>query len=207
MANPWDFSTPVWLTECQDYPTFEGSVCVSPLPSDYCPYVSAGQVRKMVSTVSGLGHFEGESIMAQMDGDIPRDADGNEASNNFLVTGGVINFSKKAAIIHAGLGYIGLIRFLKSSDGSQIGTGQFKMRRLYLAALRIYKTAGIKIGIDENSLDPLLDSDETGLISGDREKLPNTTWAKDVEFVIKQDKPLPAEILAVLFRAEVEEKL
>jgi hypothetical protein len=27
MANPWDFSTPVWLTECHDLPTFVGSEC------------------------------------------------------------------------------------------------------------------------------------------------------------------------------------
>jgi hypothetical protein len=165
-----------------------------------CEYVSGGEVRKMVSSVTGLTHLEGETIKVQMDGNVPKD-------NSFLVTSGAITLPSPAAVVHAGLGYDGTIRLLKTSDGSPYGTGQTKMRRVYLAVLRLYKTLGLKIGIDEDNLDPIFDEDQTDLFTGDQDKLPNTTWSKEVEVVIKQDKPLPAYILAAVSKSEVEEKL
>lgn len=176
-------------------------------PDNFCDYVSRGQVRKMISTVTGLNHLEGETIKVQMDGDVPRNSSGKEQTNAFTVSGGSITLPKKAAVIHAGLGYDGTIKMLKPNNGSQLGTAQTKMRRIYASALRLYRTLGLSVGIDDSHLDELFQTTQTVPFSGDYDKLPNTSWRKDTEFVIKQTKPAPAYVLAAILRSETEEKL
>jgi hypothetical protein len=197
--SAWDFASgTVWHLNCDDYPDFVGSPCAD----DICEYVQGGQVRKMVTTISGLDHLEGEYVKAQTDGALP------SGPNLFLVTSGDITLPEKAAVVHAGLPYDGTIRLLKSSDGSQVGTGQTKMRRVFLGVLRLYRSLGLKIGIDEDDLSPVFDTDPAlPLYTGDQDKLPSTYHTKEAEVVIKQEDPLPAEILAVVLRSDVEEKL
>lgn len=167
----------------------------------YCAYVSSGQVRKMVTTITGLSHLNGEAIQVQVDGALPT------GDNAFTVSGGSITLPAKAAVVHAGLPYQGTIQMLKTSDGSNIGTGQTKMRRVYLAALRITRSLGIKVGIDATHTDPIFDGTPAlPLVSADQDKFPNTGWDQEVEFVIKQDLPLPAHILSIILRSEIEEK-
>ena len=200
LENSWDFDTPVWYTNCEDYPDFVGSSCL-------CPYIAGGQIRKMIDRVNGLDHLEGELIKVQMDGILPTDENGELVENSFEVLGGEIQLPKKAAVVHAGLGYTGKIQLLKSSEGSQLGTGQFKMRRVYLGALRLYRSLGLKIGLDEDHLDPISDDDPAlPLYTGDIDKLPNANWDKETEMIIQQEEPLPAQILAIILRSEVEEK-
>lgn len=179
------------------------------IPIDACPYVRGGQIRRMVDNVEGLGHLEGETVMVQMDGNVPKNEAGKEVTNSFVVTDGTLvpALPKKAAVIHVGLGYDGIIKMLKSNDGSQLGTGQTKMRRTYMSAIRMLKTLGLVIGSDDQHLDAVFPNSQTTLFSGDQKKLPNSTWKEDTEVIIKQTKPLPAYILAVINRSEVEEKL
>lgn len=166
----------------------------------YCPYVSQGQVRKMVSNVTGLDHLEGEKVFVQADG-LPED------SKEYTVVSGTLDsdLPRKAAVIHVGLKYTGRIRLLKPSDGNPAGTGQMKMRRIFLAGIRVFRSLGFKIGIDEDHLDPvILGKPKLPLISGDLEKLPNTKWKKDAQLTIIQDKPMPLFILALINQSEVE---
>lgn len=196
MANPWDFdSGTVWFTNCGDYPDFVGSECDSTL----CPYVEDGQVRKMVTTITGLSHLNGLAIQVQMDGVVPD-------NNTFTVSGGSITLPEKAAVVHAGLSYEGTIQMLKPGGGAKIGSGQARMRRIYLTTLRLIRSLGVKVGIDNDHLDPIFDTDPAlPLFTGDQYKVPNSTWTKEPELIIKQDKPLPAHVLSILTRAEVEE--
>lgn len=202
-CGAWEFggsdsSAPngTWRTNKDDYPDFYGSDSEDP-----CVYVTGGEARKMVDTLSGLDHLEGETIKVQVDGILPT------GDNAFVVSSGQITLPAKAAVIHAGLGYEGKIQLLKTSDGSAIGTGQFKMRRVYLAAIRFIKSLGLKVGYDEDNLDPIFpDTPALPLYTGDKEKLPKTTWKQDSELIFKQEDPLPCHILAILLRSEVEEK-
>lgn len=172
-----------------------------------CAYVSGGQARKMVSTVSGLDHLEGEAIKIQMDGVLPTDSNGNLVTNSFTVTSGSITLPKKAAVVHAGIGYEGTIKILKTSNGSASGTGQTKMRRVYLSVLRLVRTLGLKVGTDIDHLSNIFDTTPAlPLFSGDQDKLPDTISENDTEFVIKQEVPLPASITTLILRSEVEEK-
>lgn len=192
-VNTYDWTPPVAVPEFAN--------------QSFCSYVQDGQIRKMVSTVSGLDHLEGEAIQVQMDGDVPRNEAGKEVSNVFTVSSGSITLPKKAAVVHSGLGYEGLIKLLKTNDGSQLNLGQTKMRRVFLAILRLRKTLGLSVGVDDSHLNDIFTNTSQSLFSGDKKKLPQTTWKEDTEFVIKQTRPLPAYILAAILRSEVEEKL
>lgn len=216
---PWDFT--VWALECDDYPSFVGSFCSgkgidgTSTVSDgeggtkaaFCPYVQVGEVRKMVNSVSGLDHLEGETIKVQMDGVLPTDSNGKLTTNAFVVASGVITLPKRAAVVHAGLGYDGTVRLLKSSDGSQLGSGQTKMRRVYLAVVRMFKSLGLKVGPDEDNLSPIFDGvPSVPLFTGDKRKLPVAPWDDETEMVFKMEDPLPCHILSILLESEVEEK-
>lgn len=171
----------------------------------YCPYVSQGQVRKMVTNVTGLDHLNGEQVYVQADG-VP------EESQDYTVSGGTLDndLPNPAAVIHVGLKYRGVVKLLKSSDGNPAGSGQMKMRRIFLAGIRVFRSLGMKIGLDEDHLDSVKLPDRVTvkpalpLFTGDIEKLPNTTWKKDAQLFIIQDKPMPLFILALINQSEVE---
>ena len=173
----------------------------------FCAYIKDGQVRKMVTAISGLGHLEGEAIEVQTDGVLPKNATGQLVTNSYTVASGAIALNQKAAVVHAGLPYDGIVKLLKSSDGSRIGTGQTKMRRTYNAVVRLFKTLGLKVGPDEDNLSPIfLDAPSLPLSTGDTKKLPTAPWDDETEMVFKMEDPLPCLILMILLESEVEEK-
>lgn len=167
----------------------------------YTTYLSGGEVRKMVTNISGLTHLEGETVVAQVDGYIP-------TTETFTVTGGAITLPAKAAVVHVGLPYDGTIQLLKLSDGSPLGTGQTKQRRIYKGTLRLDRSQGLSIGRTDSTLDDLNYNDETdseALFTGDMEKVFQTTWDDADEIIIKQTMATPANILAIILRSETEE--
>jgi len=169
--------------------------------SAYTTYISGGEVRKMVTAITGLDHLEGETVYAQVDGYIP-------STETYLVSGGGITLSAAAAVVHVGLRYVGTIQLLKLSDGSPTGTGQSRMRRIFKGTLRLDRTQGLSIGRDEDQLESLSYVDETddeALFTGDMAEVFQTTWNREDEIYIKQTKPLPANILAIILRSAVEE--
>lgn len=165
----------------------------------YTAYISGGEVRKMVTNISGLSHLEGETVVVQTDGYLP-------STETYTVSGGAITLSEKAAVVHAGLPYTGTIQLLKLSDGSATGTGQTQQRRIYKGTLRLHRTQGLSIGRTSTTLDDLNyndESDSEALFTGDMEKVFQTTWYDADELQIKQTKPLPALILAIILESEV----
>lgn len=167
-------------------------------PTNLCAYVSQGQVREMVSTIGGLDHLENEVVQVQMDGILPT------GTNEFTVASGSITLPAKAAVVHAGLPYTGVIKLLKPGDA-----GQGKMRRIYLATIRVFKSLAFKIGkslteLDTMPLQPKVPA--LPLITGDLEKLPNNVWSKEAQLFIVQDRPLPLFILAIIYKSEIEER-
>lgn len=170
-------------------------------------YHSGGEVRKMVTNITGLDHLNGETVSVVVDGGVP------SGQQTFPVLGGSFNLLQKAAVVHAGLPYNGTIQMLKLSDGSPVGTGQTKKRRIYLSTVRVDKSLGMKIGRTEDALskvyfrapnDPL--GEVAPYFTGDVEKFFDTGWGSEDEIIIRQDQPLPLCILAVVLRSETEER-
>ncbi len=173
----------------------------------FCPFVEDGQVRKMVTSITGLDHLEGLVIKVQTDGVLPTDSNGKLVTNAFTVSSGAITLDQKAAVVHAGLAYDGTLQLLKNSDGSIIGTGQTKMRRVYLTVVRFLQGLGLKVGPNSDDLSPIfLDTPELPLFTGDKRKLPFAPWNDETEMVFKMEDPLPCLIQSILLESEVEEK-
>ena len=168
----------------------------------YGTYVSGGEARKGVTNISGLSHLEGETVSVQVDGYLP-------STETFVVTGGAITLPARAYVVHAGLPYEGIIQLMKASDGSAVGTAQTKIRRNYRMTLRVDRSQGLSVGRDEDNLDDLnytdLGTGATDLYTGDIPARYPTTWSREDEVIIKQSKPLPADILALVIDSNVEE--
>ena len=166
----------------------------------YTTYISSGEARKKVLTVSGLSHLEGETVQAQTDGVAP-------ASNSFVVTGGAITLASRAAVVHVGLPYVAKLQMLKLSDGGyNPGDGQGKMRRAYRAWLRLYRSlGGFYVGQDASHLKEETLSNATTLQTGDFEPGYDAWYEKEAEMIIQQSKPQPLNILALVFHSETEE--
>lgn len=162
-------------------------------------YVSGGEVRKMVTSISGLDHLTGETVYVQTDAYLPD-------TETYTVVAGAITLSNRAAVVHAGLRYKGTLQLLKLSDGNPKGTGQTQDRRIYKGTLRLHRTQGLNIGRTLTTLDPLNyndEDDEDALFTGDMPKVFQTTWSRGDEIIIQQDKPLPAQILSIIMESEV----
>ena len=169
----------------------------------YTAYLSGGEVRKMVTAISGLSHLNGETVYVQTDGGLPAGA------QSFVVAGGAITLGYKAAVVHVGLLYEGLIKFLQLSDG----VGQTKPRRVYLSTVRVDNSIGMQIGQDEDTLSTVdfvsptvTDGVSPTLVTGDIEQNFQAWWDKDAEVVIKHSRPTPLFLLAAIFRSAQEER-
>lgn len=161
-------------------------------------YIQGGEVRKKVTAISGLDHLEGETVSAQVDGELP-------STETYTVTSGAITLSTAGAVVHVGLPYTGKIVLLKmTGQTAQGATGQTKTRRTYLSTMRVDKTKSFKIGQTEATVKAVA-MPESGLYTGDVEKHYGGTWSKKEEIVILQDSPLPVNILAIFFRQEINE--
>ena len=153
----------------------------------YTAYISGGEVRKMVDSVSGLDHLEGETVQVQMDGGVPD-------TNSFTVSGGAITLPSKAAVVHAGLPYTPLMKTLRPEGGSQIGTAQGKVKRIPKMTVRFYKTLSCKIGTDDTQDSFTFDE----LFTGDKDLPLPIGWEKDSRIVCTSSKPLPLAIIALM---------
>jgi len=169
----------------------------------FTTYISGGEVRKMVTAISGLDHLTGETVYVQVDGGLPI------TTKSYTVVAGAITLSQKAAVVHAGLLYEGKIQFLQLSDN----LGQTKPRRVYLSTVRVDNSVGMQIGQDEDNLstvnfvDPeVTDGISPELVTGDVESYFKSWWSKTAEFIIKHARPIPLFILAVVYRSEQDEK-
>lgn len=162
--------------------------------TSYGTYASGGEVRKMVTAITGLSHLNGETVTVQ--------ADGAALSATYTVSGGSITLASKAAVVHVGLPYEGEMVLLKPGDANT----QFKNRRFHLASFRLNRSLGFQFGQEEDSLaDVELEANDGTLFTGDQEVAFPAWWDKEPELIIRQEEANPLFILAISLRSEVSE--
>ena len=162
----------------------------------YTTYISSGVARKLVSTISGLSHLEGQTVVVCADG---------APQPNKVVASGAITLSVSAAVVHVGLGYNSDAQMLRLEAGAADGTALGKTRRVHRVGIMVHRSLGLQIGTSLADLDTLTfrtSSDPmtrapalfTGIIS--------ETLDSDYDFENKiawrQSQPLPSTILAVM---------
>lgn len=170
--------------------------------SAYSDYLEGGEVRKMVNNVTGADHLEGETVKVQ--------ADGQALSGTYTVSSGTLSpaLTDKAAVIHIGLPYTGVLQFLKMNTQSTSGTGQTKKKNIYRSDFRVSQSKSFKIsqkGVTFNTVS-MPSSAGTDIYSGDVNNVRfENSFDENTELTIKQDKAQPLMILAAFFRVDTEE--
>jgi len=167
----------------------------------YTTYISDGEARKRVISISGLDHLEGESVSILGDGAVNPEE---------TVSSGEITIDNASGEVHAGLQYISTLQTMRIEIGTEQGTAQSKLKKLSKVVIRLFESVGCKIG-DENSQDTVMfrsTDDETDemipLFTGDKTIPFRGDWGKDTFVVVKQEDPLPLNILALINYITVE---
>jgi len=164
--------------------------------SSYSSYTGGGYARKVVNTISGLDHLEGEKVQVLVDGAVHPD---------MTVASGSITLQWYGSKIHVGLGYNSRLQTVRLEAGSSDGTAQAKKQRIHSAAIRFYKTVGGSIGVDDTALDTIpfrstgdpMD-EPVPLFSGDKViKMPGG-YNREGKIWVTQEQPLPMSVLAIM---------
>lgn len=171
----------------------------------FSTYVANGEVRKKVTSLSGLEHLEGETVNIL--------GDGAEQPTE-VVTNGAITADTAAAIFCVGLKRKARGRTMRLEGGSATGTAQGKHKRIYEAFVRLYKTVGLSIGYSESSnLETVvqrtadMDMDEAiPLFTGDKQvTFPASNDERDGYIYFEQDNILPCTLVALMPKVEVHD--
>jgi hypothetical protein len=155
----------------------------------------------VVSTVSGLAHLNGYSVMALADGQV---------QGPFTVSGGAITLTTPASQVVVGLSFVAQVQPVYADLGQEAGTIQGRRKKAAAATIRVKDTARIKFGTDfanlrewefgtagTDAVDPL-PYIRPGLYTGDQRMTLNQVFNRLGTVAIQQDYPLPATVLAVI---------
>lgn len=159
------------------------TVVPAPIPS------GSWYLNPNVTTLSGLDHLEGCSVVALADGQpIPAQ----------VVTAGTIHLTNPASIIVAGLPYVCQLQTLKIDLGEP--TVQSKRKQISAVTVRANRTNNLKVGITFSRLvdmKELIPAHPWHLITADARTIVAAAWTKNGQLCFQQDLPLPATILGL----------
>ena len=168
--------------------------------SAFSTYVSGGEVRKFVSTLSGLWHLEGESLSILGDGAVQPAQ---------TVSSGAISLSTAATTVHVGLSYNADGKQLRKENQMQTGVSLGKDRRTHQVHLFLHRSLGLKIGFDFDDLTELTfrkTSDTLSravpLFSGIKSEEVEGDNDQDDQFCWRSDTPLPLTVLSITSEAQ-----
>lgn len=155
-----------------------------------------------VTTIDGLDHLEGQSVVALADGNVVR---------NLTVTGGEITLQNAASVVHVGLPMVAKLQTLDLDLGSVqgLGTVQGRMKSVSELTLRVEDTRGIFIGPKDGERDDrhLVEYKQRSTenwneaiqpYTGDVRMTPQWDWSNGGNMWVKQFDPLPMTILAIM---------
>ena len=167
-------------------------------------YVSGGEVRKYVTTISGLTHLEGEEVAILADGAVQPDK---------TVSSGAITLTESATTVHVGFGYNSDAKLLRAEAGAADGTSFGKTRRTNRIGIMFHRSLGLKVGFSFDDLtqltfrkssDPL--SRAVPLFTGIESYQVDADYDFENQFCFRQDQPLPSIILAIMPQMHVMDR-
>ncbi len=157
-------------------------------------HASGATVKHAATTLSGLGHLEGQTVSILADGSVHADK---------TVSSGAITLDRHVTKAHVGLPYNSTLRTLRVNAGATDGVAQGKIKRINELTVRLYRSVGLQVGRNENNLDivPFRSSADAmdapiELFSGDKEIELNGYYDTKGQLTIRQDQPLPMTVLA-----------
>lgn len=169
-------------------------VCEITSPFTSASAMAAGNWYLTIGTVTGLDHLEGETVQVVVDGTTHADC---------VVESGSITLTVQGSVVHAGLGYTGIIKSMNIESGGMNGPAQGRVKNVSKMVVKFLDTLGAKYGTNLYDLSEInwreggLYGQAPLLFTGEKE-LPNfDTRDTEKHFLIVQDKPLPCTVLMV----------
>lgn len=162
--------------------------------SGFSAYSSGGVARKAVTTISGLWHLEGGTVVAAANGYVVRD---------MLVSEGRTTLPHAASRVHIGLPYTCTLETLPLETQTRQGSTSGRAKTLPRVSLLLEDTLGLWVG---PSLERMSETkfglpDRYGqppeLFTGEKSFNLKGDWSKRRSVVIQQRDPLPASVLSV----------
>lgn len=152
------------------------------------------------STISGLGHLEGETVSILADGAVHPQR---------LVTAGAITLDNPASKVHVGLPITADIQTLPVAAGIDGGYAQGRTKNVNKVWLRVYRSSGIFVGpsadklteakqrtTENYGLPPALKSDEI-------EVMVDPAWGQGGQVFVRQADPLPLTLVSMAMEVAI----
>ena len=163
--------------------------------SAFATYHSGGEVRVATTTVSGLWHLEGESVVGLANGYV---------TGTLTVANGSVTLPNAASRVSIGLSYAAEVKTLKLDNSNPLDTVQGKNKKLTRLTLRLEDTMGLWHGPDTDHMReakfglPSLYGQPLNMITADKDVTLSPSWSKNGQIVIQQRDPLPMTILGII---------
>jgi hypothetical protein len=147
------------------------------------------------TTITGLGHLEGQTVKIWADGAIQADK---------TVASGQITLNNAASVVQIGLGYAHRFKTLKISAGNPAGTPLGKTKRIYGLTFVLLNSHTLRFGPDDDNMtekdfrvvsDPM--DDGAPLFTGEQFVEFQGNWTSDARIVIESSDPAPFTLLAL----------
>lgn len=165
--------------------------------SAYAAYTSGGEVRKLITTISGATWLKNETVSVLTDGGIHPDV--------VVSNAGDIVLNYPAAIVQFGFKYNSDGKLLRADAGSPDGTAIGKTRRTTRAAFMVKDCADLSIGTEFERLTPvsfqtadvLTANSPTPLFTGLVREGVESAYDLESQVCFRQNSGLPGTILAI----------
>ena len=148
------------------------------------------------TSITGLGHLEGEPVKILADGFIHPDK---------TVVSGALTLDNAASVVQVGLGYTHTIKPLKFEGGTTAGTAVGKKKQVFGITFVLLNCHTLSFGPDASNLktidfrDVQDDKMDTAVpfFTGERFEEFDDDWKVDPRIVIQSDDPTPFTLLAL----------
>lgn len=177
--------------------------------SSWNAYKTGGNVRKAVTTVRGLDHLEGKTLVGNLDGNVTR---------GLTVTAGFLTFpnSRSYSRAHIGIPYITDIETLDIEQPSQGSTIQGVKKKISKLTVKFEASRGLVVGpaIGRTTATPsqLVEmkqreferiGEPTRLLTGTKTINLKPKWNSSGKLLLRQKDPMPMNIIAIIPDMEV----
>lgn len=172
--------------------------------SSFSTYFSGGEVRKLVTTISGLSHLNGQQVTTLCDGGY---------GGLYTVSSGSITLNNPAAVVHVGLKYEAKLKLPRLEAGSSNGTALAKTRRIHRLSSAVYRTTDLKYGQDFDEMNnfEVQDADDqmnqapelyTGILTTEAD----FQYDFDNNICLMNDRPNNCTVLAVMPNLDTQDR-
>lgn len=161
----------------------------------YGVYLSGGEARECVSSLSGLDHLEGKSAAICGDG---------AALDEETVDTGAVTLADSYGELHAGLPFTSTLQTMRLEAGQESGTAQGKLKKISKVDALFFETVGCNVGTpDSQDAISFRDADDDAetaipLFTGKKELVFPGSFDEDGYLYLTQDQPLPMNLLALI---------